>query len=135
VAQTVAGAGGRGDLPPEVLQRAAATFGLLASTVRLQIVWILAEGEADVGSLAERTGGTLQTISQHLAKLKLAGLVQSRREGRRQVYLVDDPGLVAVVRQMVGSLYDQQLYDQQRYDQRAESDRRAVPGQARGAGA
>jgi hypothetical protein len=28
--------------------------------------------------------------------------VRSRREGRRQVYLVDDPGLVTVVRVMVG---------------------------------
>lgn len=130
MAQTVAGAGGRGDLPPEVLQRAAATFGLLASTVRLHIVWILAGGEADVGTLAERTGGTLQTISQHLAKLKLAGLVQSRREGRRQVYLVDDAGLVAIVRQMVGS-FD----NQQRSDRRAESGRRAGLGHARDAGA
>jgi len=103
----VAGTGDGGDLPPEVLQHAAAMFGLLASTIRLHIVWALAEGEADVGTLAERTGGTLQTISQHLAKLKLAGLVQSRREGRRQVYLVGDPGLVRIVRQMVGSLQHQ----------------------------
>jgi DNA-binding transcriptional ArsR family regulator len=89
-------------LPPAVLQHAAATFGLLASTMRLHIVWLLAQGESDVGTLAERTGGTLQTVSQHLAKLKLAGLVQSRREGRRQVYLVDDPNLVTIVYQMVG---------------------------------
>ena len=123
--QAVAGSGGSGDLPPEVLQRAAATFGLLASTMRLHIVWVLAEGEADVGTLADRTGGTLQTISQHLAKLKLAGLVQSRREGRRQVYLVDDPGLVSIVRQMVRSIFDQQ----------AQSDRQADPGHARGMGA
>src|SRR5580704_12149019 len=94
-------------LPPEVLQQAAAKFGLLASTVRLHIVWLLAQGESDVGTLAERTGGTLQTVSQHLAKLKLAGLVQSRREGRRQVYLVDDPRLVQIVREMVGRLQDQ----------------------------
>jgi len=107
VAQTAAGPGGSADLPPEVLQRAAATFGLLASTMRLHIVWVLAQGEADVGTLAERTGGTLQTVSQHLAKLKLAGLVLSRREGRRQVYLVADPGLVRIVQQMVGSVSGQ----------------------------
>jgi DNA-binding transcriptional ArsR family regulator len=101
VAQTVTGGGGE-ELPPEVLQRAAATFGLLASTMRLHIVWLLAQGESDVGTLAERTGGTLQAVSQHLAKLKLAGLVQSRREGRRHVYLVADPNLVTVIYQMVG---------------------------------
>jgi DNA-binding transcriptional ArsR family regulator len=117
--------GGSGDLPPEVLQRAAAMFGLLASTMRLHIVWVLAAGEADVGTLAELTGGTLQAISQHLAKLKLAGLVQSRREGRRQVYFVDDPGLVAIVLQMVGS----------RHASQAESGRPADPGHAGGMGA
>jgi DNA-binding transcriptional ArsR family regulator len=100
VARTVSNGGT--ELPPEVLQHAAATFGLLASTMRLHIVWLLGQGEADVGTLAERTGATLQTVSQHLAKLKLAGLVRSRREGRRHVYLVADPNLVTIVHQMVG---------------------------------
>ncbi len=87
-----------------MLQQAAATFGLLASTMRLNIVWVLAHGEADVGTLAELTGGTVQAVSQHLAKLKLAGLVRSRREGRHQVYLVTDPQLTQLVRQMVHGL-------------------------------
>ncbi len=92
------------ELSPRVLQDAAATFGLLASTMRLHIVWVLAHGECDVGGLAEHVGGALPAVSQHLAKLKLAGLVRSRREGRRQVYLVDDPHLVEVVRRMVAHL-------------------------------
>jgi DNA-binding transcriptional ArsR family regulator len=100
--ETAASGGRDPDLPPEVLHHAAATFGLLSSTTRLHIVWLLAHGEQDVGTLAGRTGGTLQTVSQHLAKLKLAGLVRSRREGRRQVYLVADPGLVTLVRHVVG---------------------------------
>jgi DNA-binding transcriptional ArsR family regulator len=96
------------ELPPEVLQQAAATFGLLASTMRLNIVWVLAHRETDVGTLAELTGGTIQAVSQHLAKLKLAGLVRSRREGRHQVYLVADPQLTQLVRQMVHGLRDGQ---------------------------
>jgi DNA-binding transcriptional ArsR family regulator len=71
-------------------------------SARLHIVWLLAQGESDVGTLAERTGGSLQTVSQHLAKLKLAGLVESRREGRHHVYLVADPNLVTIVHQMIG---------------------------------
>lgn len=93
-----------GDPSPEVLQSAAAAFGLLASTMRLHIVWILAQGDCDVTGLAERVGASLPAVSQHLAKLKLAGLVHSRREGRRQVYLVDDPHVVTVVQVMVGQL-------------------------------
>ena len=94
-----------GDLiSAEVLQSAAATFGMLAAAVRLHIVWLLAVSERDVSSLADEVGTTVQVVSQHLAKLRKAGLVESRRDGRRQVYLVSDPHLVAVVREMVAHL-------------------------------
>ncbi|MFF4695109.1 ArsR/SmtB family transcription factor [Streptomyces chattanoogensis] len=96
--------GGMVDPSAEVLGEAAAMFGLLASPPRLHIVWALAQGECDVTGLAERVGGALPAVSQHLSKLKLAGLVRSRREGRRVVYLVDDPDVVAVVRLMVVQL-------------------------------
>ncbi|WP_066938754.1 ArsR/SmtB family transcription factor [Streptomyces sp. NBRC 110611] len=93
--------GGMVDPSAEVLTEAAATFGLLASPPRLHIVWALTQGESDVSGLAERVGGALPAVSQHLSKLRLAGLVRSRREGRRVVYLVDDPDVVAVVRLLV----------------------------------
>ncbi|MFD0019971.1 ArsR/SmtB family transcription factor [Streptomyces sp. NPDC058382] len=102
--------GGFQDPPAEVLAQAAAAFGLLATPARLHIVWALAQGESDVTGLAERVGGTLPSVSQHLTKLKLAGLVRSRREGRRQVYLVDDPDVVTVVRLMVGQLAERAGY-------------------------
>lgn len=97
---------GDAELSPEVLQAAAATFGMLAATVRLHIVWLLAHGERDVTSLAEQAGTTVQVVSQHLAKLRQTGLVQARRQGRHQVYLINDPDLEAVVRQMVAHLRD-----------------------------
>lgn len=119
MAQRVADSDGGPWLPPDVLQRAAATFALLASTMRFHIVWLLAGGERDVGTLAELTGGSLPAVSQHLAKLKLAGLVAARREGRRQVYLLADPRLADLVREMARSLGGEQ----------------ARPGRASGAGA
>ncbi|WP_329239312.1 metalloregulator ArsR/SmtB family transcription factor [Streptomyces canus] len=97
-------AGGLEDPSADVLTEAAATFGLLASAARLHIMWALSQGESDVTHLADRVGGALPAVSQHLAKLKLAGLVRSRREGRRQVYYVDDSDIVTVVRVMVGQL-------------------------------
>ena len=99
-------AGGIGDPTVGMLQNAAGAFGLLASPMRLHIVWILSQGDCDVTTLAERVGASLPSVSQHLAKLKLAGLVHSRREGRRQVYLVNDPALVTVVRVMLGEFAD-----------------------------
>ena len=102
------GALSRNDAPmrvePELLQEAAGVFGLLASTTRLHLVWLLAHGEQDVTSLAEAVGGAIPAVSQHLAKLRLAGMVVSRREGRRQVYLIADPRISKAVLQMVESL-------------------------------
>lgn len=93
------------DLPPsamaldaELVQDVAATFGMLAATARLQIVWLLADGERDVGTLATELGQSVAAVSQHLAKLRLAGLVRSHRSGRRQIYLVDDPHVIDMVR-------------------------------------
>jgi DNA-binding transcriptional ArsR family regulator len=84
-------------LSPELLAQAAAVFGLFSSTMRLHIIWILAQGECDVGSLASRTGSNVPAVSQSLAKLRQGGLVQARRDGRRQVYLLSDPQLAAAV--------------------------------------
>ncbi|MGV9352529.1 ArsR/SmtB family transcription factor [Streptomyces misionensis] len=96
--------GGFEDPPAEVLAAAAGAFGLLASSVRLHLMWALSQGESDVTHLADRVGGALPAVSQHLAKLRLAGLVRSRREGRRQVYYIDDPDVVTLVRVMIGQL-------------------------------
>ncbi|MFF1401634.1 ArsR/SmtB family transcription factor [Streptomyces sp. NPDC058294] len=97
-------AGGHDDPPADVLAEAAAAFGLLASPSRLHLMWALSQGESDVTRLARRVGGALPAVSQHLAKLKLAGLVRARRDGRRQVYYIDDPDVVTLVRAMLGQL-------------------------------
>lgn len=85
-----------------LLQDTASTFGILSATARLQIVWLLADGERDVSTLAREIGQSVAAISQHLAKLKLAGVVRVRRAGRRSICTVDDPHLVDVVRLVVG---------------------------------
>ncbi len=82
------------------LKVAAATFDLLSVPTRLHVMWLLARREYDVGTLAERTGTTVAAVSQHLAKLRLAGLVAARRDGRRQIYTVEDPHVLTVVEQI-----------------------------------
>lgn len=65
---------------------AAKTFALLAAPTRVRLLWLLAQGEHDVTSLAETVGATLATVSQHLAKLRLADLVTAHPDGRGQIY-------------------------------------------------
>ncbi|GGK77394.1 ArsR/SmtB family transcription factor [Ornithinimicrobium pekingense] len=57
------------------------TFRMLADPTRLKVLWILLQGEAHVSALCQHTGASAPAVSQHLAKLRLAGLVSSRREG------------------------------------------------------
>jgi DNA-binding transcriptional ArsR family regulator len=53
-----------------------------------------------VGTLAERVGVSIATASQHLAKLRLAGIITARRDGRRHIYTVDDPHVLTLVEQI-----------------------------------
>lgn len=82
------------------LTAAAATFDMLSAPNRLHLVWLLATGEFDVSTLAELSGSNVPAASQHLAKLRAAGIVTARREGRRQLYRVEDPHIVTVIEQM-----------------------------------
>jgi DNA-binding transcriptional ArsR family regulator len=82
------------------LAASAATFGLLASPVRLHLVWLITHGPYDVGTLANRAGIGVTTASQHLGKLRLAGVITARREGKRHFYAVDDPHVVTLVEQI-----------------------------------
>jgi DNA-binding transcriptional ArsR family regulator len=82
------------------LDAAALTFDLLSVPGRLHLVWLLAGQELDVTTLAASTGATIPAASQQLAKLRAAGVVSARRDGRRQLYRVDDPHIVSVIEEM-----------------------------------
>jgi DNA-binding transcriptional ArsR family regulator len=70
----------------ERLEVAASVLALLADRTRLAVLERLGEGEADVTTLTESTGAARPSVSQHLAKLRLAGLVATRKDGRRVIY-------------------------------------------------
>jgi len=70
----------------EELDTAVAMLKLLADRTRLLIVWALLHGEHSVGELAEHVGVAVPAVSQHLAKLRLAHLVRTRRDGTRIYY-------------------------------------------------
>ncbi|MEU2508185.1 metalloregulator ArsR/SmtB family transcription factor [Streptomyces sp. NPDC007863] len=79
------------------LAAAAEVFGLLSDPTRLQLLWVLTRGEADVTALTEACGAARPAVSQHLAKLRLGGLVQARKDGRRVVYALPDGHLKRLV--------------------------------------
>ena len=83
----------------EQARSAAATFAMLADPTRLKLLWLLGSEELDVGTLAERARTTFPVASQHLAKLRLAGLVVQRVEGRRRFYSANGTHLRTLIRE------------------------------------
>ncbi|GEM33636.1 transcriptional regulator [Nocardia neocaledoniensis NBRC 108232] len=81
------------------LEAATSAFRMLADPTRLHILWILASGEADVSALTEATAASRTAVSQHLAKLRFTGMVETRREGRHIVYRIRDGHLARLVRE------------------------------------
>jgi DNA-binding transcriptional ArsR family regulator len=69
---------------------AAESFRMLADATRVKLLWALLQGESSVTCLAELVGATPTAVSQHLAKLRLAGLVKTRREGTFVFYSAAD---------------------------------------------
>lgn len=85
---------------PAAVENVAERLRLLADPTRLRVLCALAQGESNVACLAELAGAGVAAVSQHLAKLRLAGVVRAHREGQRVVYELVD----AQVRELVGSL-------------------------------
>jgi DNA-binding transcriptional ArsR family regulator len=75
------------DVPTDDQVTAAVTaFALLADPTRVRMLWALRQEQLDVGSLAAIAGCRPTVASQHLSKLRFAGLVEGRRDGQRVVY-------------------------------------------------
>ncbi len=72
-------------------------FQALSDPSRRAIFESLARGEAAVKELTARFDISQPAVSQHLATLRAAGLVQARRQGRHVYYRVEPRGMEPLV--------------------------------------
>ncbi|HTF85534.1 MAG TPA: metalloregulator ArsR/SmtB family transcription factor [Cellvibrio sp.] len=70
----------------EHAQKAAALLKALANENRLMIMCTLISGELSVGELNEKIPLSQSALSQHLASLREAGLVTTRKEAQTVFY-------------------------------------------------
>lgn len=59
---------------------------MLADATRIRIILALRDGELSVNHLADIVDKSSASVSQHLAKLRLARIVATRQEGTRVFY-------------------------------------------------
>jgi ArsR family transcriptional regulator len=92
-------------LDDKPLAEMAELLKLLGDRMRLSILGLLQEKELCVGDIVTLTGATQPNTSQHLRKLKSAGLVRETKRGQWVYYslnLDDYPDLRAFLSQLPG---------------------------------
>ena len=72
--------------PPEAFVKAADLLRALSHPVRLRMIELLGNGELCVKSLEEILGISQSSVSQHLTRLRYAGLIESERKGHLVCY-------------------------------------------------
>ena len=82
------------------VEKAAHCVKAMAHPLRLGLLTLLAEGEKNVQELTKTLGTTQSNVSQHLAQMRLRGLVTARREENRTYYRVTDPRVLKLVKLM-----------------------------------
>lgn len=89
------------ELSPDVearqLEVVVRLFSMLSERTRVHIVLALRHGEKAVNQLVAITGKSQTVVSQHLAKLRLSGIVTSRQDGNRALYALTDEHVINIV--------------------------------------
>ena len=75
---------------PDSLEAMVETFKALADSTRARLVLLLAAGERSVSDLVVQLEQPQSTVSRHLALLRAADLVSTRRDGVRVFYRLKD---------------------------------------------
>ncbi|WP_223253140.1 ArsR/SmtB family transcription factor [Arthrobacter sp. AFG7.2] len=86
---------------PELLETAAGTLRMLAEPTRLHLLWQLAQGPKSVTELTAAASVPRTVVSQHLAKLRLGGLVDTRKDGRHVIYSLRDGHLIRLIQETI----------------------------------
>ena len=79
------------------LQQAAEILKALGHPLRLRIVELLERRELTVTELRRALGAPQAHTSQQLGRLRVLGLVRTRRDGNRVYYSIANPAVIKVV--------------------------------------
>jgi DNA-binding transcriptional ArsR family regulator len=90
-------------LPDDQVDLAVEVFRMLADGTRIRILWALIGRELSVNELAAEVGKNGAGVSQHLAKLRMTRLVQTRREGTQIFYRLENEHVAQLVTDAIHS--------------------------------
>jgi len=79
-------------LRTKTFQRAANLLKHVSDPTRLQVITLLSDGEHHVGELCDQFNMSPPAVSHHLALLRHGGIVDRRRQGKKNFYTLTDTG-------------------------------------------
>lgn len=87
---------------PELEKDLVKVFKLLADETRMKVLcYLLGEGELHVTALCDRLDQSQPAVSHHLALLRVAGLIEARRDGKHNYYSVKS----ALFERLLGDIF------------------------------
>jgi ArsR family transcriptional regulator len=91
------------ELPDQLEKELVQVFKLLSDETRLRVlVYLAREAELHVTALCDKLGQSQPAVSHHLALLRVAGLIEARRDGKHNYYSVR----VKHVQRLLAELFD-----------------------------
>jgi len=87
-------------IPEEKIRAASEGLRAIAHETRLSVLCHLLSGPMCVQELMEATGAAQSNLSQHLAKMRLMGIVTNEKRGQQVYYRIVNP----VFGELVGAL-------------------------------
>ncbi|MBG0508787.1 metalloregulator ArsR/SmtB family transcription factor [Agrobacterium sp. CR_3] len=89
------------DKNAEYLQRCGEVLNILSNAKRVEVVLALSKNEQSVKQLAHQVDLSQSALSQHLAKMREAGVVETRRHGLVVYYRLIMPELIGLLKEVV----------------------------------
>ncbi len=83
---------------------AARCLKAMSHPLRLKILCTLGKGPASVQEILEQVGTTQSNVSQHLAILRMKGILTFDKQANRVYYRIDDPRTVHLI-EMIRSVF------------------------------
>jgi len=87
-------------IPEDKVTDASQGLQAIAHPLRLSLLCLLLEQPMCVHDLMEATGAAQSNLSQHLAKMRLMGIVKNEKRGQFVFYRISNPAWVDLVRSL-----------------------------------
>ncbi len=84
-------------IPKENIQQASEGLRAIAHEVRLSVLCHLMAGPMCVNDLIKATGASQSNLSQHLAKMRMMGIISNEKRGQQVYYRIANPEFLELV--------------------------------------